>query len=351
MVNGINYFNKLQKAFVIAEAGVNHNGDVTRAFKMIEAAVSAGVDAIKFQTFKAEKLVSSSAAMAKYQKNNLGVETSQLEMIRNLELSFDDFVELKTYCDAKGIVFLSTPFDEESADFLAEIVPIFKIGSGEITNSRFLKHIAQNKKTIILSTGMSNLGEIESALAVIYSEGTSDIALLHCTTNYPCPFNEVNLRAMLTIGEAFKLPIGYSDHTLGIEIPIAAVAMGAKIIEKHFTLDRQLPGPDHKASLEPEEMAAMVRSIRNIEAALGDGIKRPNASEYETMMVARKSLVASRFMKAGEAVTIDDIEIKRPGDGINPFLMPIIVGKKLIKDISKDSLFTWEHFMGVDVDK
>jgi len=345
-VNGINYFDKFQKVFVIAEAGVNHNGDVKKAFEMIEAAVNSGVDAIKFQTFKAEKLVSGIADMASYQKENIGRDISQLQMIRKLELSFDDFVELKAYCDRQGIMFLSTPFDEVSADFLTEMVPMFKIGSGEITNIPFLKRIAQKKKPIILSTGMSSLSEIETALSAMYCEGASDISLLHCTTNYPCPFNEVNLRAMLTIGEAFKLPIGYSDHTLGIEIPVAAVAMGAKIIEKHFTLDRQLPGPDHKASLEPEELTAMVKSIRNVEAALGDGIKRPNPSELETMIAARKSLVASKDLEKDQLLRPEDVCIKRPGNGLQPSLMSIVVGKKLRKCVKKDELFTWEHFMG-----
>ena len=345
-MNGIDYFNKLQKAFVIAEAGVNHNGDLKKAFEMIEAAVNAGVDAIKFQTFKAEKLVSGIADMASYQKHNLGSDMSQLEMIRKLELSFDDFAELKAYCDRQGIMFLSTPFDEVSADFLTEMVPMFKIGSGEITNIPFLKHIAQKKKPIILSTGMSSLSDIETALSAMHCEGASDISLLHCTTNYPCPFNEVNLRAMLTIGQAFKLPIGYSDHTLGIEVPVAAVALGAKIVEKHFTLDRQLPGPDHKASLEPEELAAMVKSIRNVEAALGDGIKRPNPSELETMIAARKSLVASKDLEKDQLLRPEDVCIKRPGNGLQPSLMAIVVGKKLRKCVKKDELFTWEHFMG-----
>ena len=345
-MNGINYFDKFQKVFVIAEAGVNHNGDVKKAFEMIEAAVNSGVDAIKFQTFKAEKLVSGIADMASYQKENIGRDISQLQMIRKLELSFDDFAELKAYCDRQGIMFLSTPFDEVSADFLTEMVPMFKIGSGEITNIPFLKRIALKKKPIILSTGMSSLSEIEIALSAMYCEGASDISLLHCTTNYPCPFNEVNLRAMLTIGEAFKLPIGYSDHTLGTEIPVAAVAMGAKIIEKHFTLDRQLSGPDHKASLEPEELTAMVKSIRNVEAALGDGIKRPNPSELETMIAARKSLVASKDLEKNQLLRPEDVCIKRPGNGLQPSLMSIVVGKKLRKCVRKDELFTWEHFMG-----
>lgn len=345
-MNGINYFNNLEKVFVIAEAGVNHNGDLAMAFEMIEAAVNVGVDAIKFQTFRAEKLVSGFADMASYQKENVGSDISQLDMIRKLELSFEAFLEIKAYCDRRGIVFLSTPFDEESADFLNEIVPVFKIGSGEITNIPFLKHIAGKKKPIILSTGMSNLSEIETALSAMNCMGASDIALLHCTTNYPCPFDEVNLKAMLTISEAFKLPVGYSDHTLGIEIPIAAVAMGAKIIEKHFTLDRQLPGPDHKASLEPEELALMVNGIRNVEAALGDGIKRPNTSECETMVAARKSLVASRDIERNQLLRSEDVCIKRPGDGLQPSLKDVIVGKKLRRSVRKDELFTWEHFMG-----
>lgn len=349
-MNGTGYFDSLDRVYVIAEAGVNHNGEMTKAIKLIEMAKKAGADAVKFQTFKSEKVISRNAKMAIYQKKNIGKETSQIEMVKKLELSYDEFISLKNYCDKIGIVFLSTPFDNDSVDFLSEIVPFFKIGSGELTNLPFLAHVASNKKPILLSTGMSKLGEVEKALEIIECSGNDNIALLHCTTNYPCPYEEVNLRAMLTLGAAFKIPVGYSDHTLGIEIPIAAVAMGAKIIEKHFTLDRQLPGPDHKASLEPAEMALMVRSIRNVEAALGNGIKRPNASEFETMTVARKSLVALRSMKAGEVVTVDDIAIKRPGDGLEPSFMQIIVGKKLIKAISQDSLFTWEHFMGVEND-
>lgn len=347
-MNGIGYFDSLDRVYVIAEAGVNHNGEMNKAIKLIEMAKKAGADAVKFQTFKSEKVISCNAKMAVYQKQNIGKETSQIEMVKELELSYDEFADLKDYCDKIGIVFLSTPFDNDSVDFLSEIVPFFKIGSGELTNLPFLCHVASKKKPILLSTGMSKLGEVEKALETI-KISNKDVALLHCTTNYPCPYEEVNLRAMSTLREAFKVPVGYSDHTLGIEIPLAAVAMGARIIEKHFTLDRRLPGPDHKASLEPNELSSMVKSIRNVEAALGDGIKKPNASEYETMTVARKSLVALRSMKAGEVVTVNDIAIKRPGDGLEPSLITIIVGKKLIKDISQDSLFTWEHFMGVGV--
>lgn len=332
--------------FIIAEAGVNHNGKLDLAFKLVDVAKEAGADAVKFQTFKTENVVAEKADMAEYQKRNVSKSKTQYEMIKELELSFDDFVKIKKYCDEKGILFLSSPFDHESIDFLEPLVPYYKIPSGEIVNYPYLEHIAYKRKPIIMSTGMASLGEVERALDVIYNTNSdAKVYLLHCTTNYPTPFEEVNLRAMLTLKEAFKLPVGYSDHTLGIEVPIAAVALGAVIIEKHFTLERNLPGPDHKASLEPEELKIMVRSIRNIEMALGDGVKRPNKSEESIRAVVRKSLVAARSISTGKIVGKDDIAVKRANEGLKPEFMYIILGKRLRKPIRKGEAFTWEHFM------
>ena len=333
------------RVFIIAEAGVNHNGDIRLAYKLVDAAKEAGADAVKFQTFKAENVVSKLADKAEYQKKATGSDKSQSEMIKKLELSFNDFVKLKKYCDKKGIMFLSTPFDHQSIDFLYNLIDIYKIPSGEITNYPYLKHIASKNKPIIMSTGMANLGEIEEAINTIKSVNSkAEISLLHCTTNYPTTYEEVNLKAMQTLAFAFKLPVGYSDHTLGIEVPIAAVAMGAKIIEKHFTLDKKLPGPDHKASLEPDELKEMVKAIRNIEMALGDGIKKPNKSEIEIMKVARRSLVATKDIRAGEVIKESDIAIKRPGTGIPPKFREIIIGMKLIRNIKQDEPFRWGDF-------
>jgi len=333
------------KVFIIAEAGVNHNGSLDLAYQLVDVAKEAGADAIKFQTFKAENVVSKLADKAEYQKKTTGSDKSQLEMIKKLELSFEDFVKLKKYCDKKEIMFLSTPFDYQSIDFLYDLVDIYKIPSGEIINYPYLKHIATKNKPLIMSTGMANLGEIEEAINIIRSVNSeAKISLLHCTTNYPTPYEEVNLKAIQTLAAAFKLPVGYSDHTLGIEVPIAAVARGAKIIEKHFTLDKKLPGPDHKASLEPSELKEMVKAIRNIEMALGDGIKKPNKSETEIMKVARRSLIATRDIRAGEIIKESDIAIKRPGTGILPKFKEIVIGMKLINDIRQDEPFRWENF-------
>jgi len=340
-MNGID----TSKVFLIAEAGVNYNGSLDLAYRLIDVAKDAGVDAVKFQTFKAENVVSKLADKAEYQKKTTGSDKSQLEMIKELEISFDDFVKLKKYCDKKGIMFLSTPFDHQSIDFLYNLVDIYKIPSGEIINYPYLKHIAAKNKPIIMSTGMANLGEVEEAINIIRSVNSqAQISLLHCTTNYPTSYEEVNLKAMQTLAAAFQLPVGYSDHTLGIEVPVAAVAMGAKIIEKHFTLDKNLPGPDHKASLEPDELKEMVKAIRNIEKALGDGIKKPNISEIEIMKVARRSLIATRDIRAGEVIKESDIAIKRPGTGILPKFKEIVIGMKLINDIRQDEPFRWENF-------
>ncbi len=341
-MNGINIS---KRVFIIAEAGVNHNGRLDLAYQLIDVAKDVGADAVKFQTFKAENVVSRLADKAEYQKKTTGSNESQFEMIKKLEISFDDFIKLKKYCDEKEIIFLSTPFDHQSIDFLYDLIDIYKIPSGEIINHPYLKHIAAKNKPIIMSTGMANLGEVEEAINTIREINSKEkISLLHCTTNYPAPYEEVNLKAMQTLAVAFKLPVGYSDHTLGIEVPVAAVAMGAKIIEKHFTLDKKLSGPDHKASLEPSELREMVKAIRNIEMALGDGIKKPNKSEIEIMKIARRSLIATKDIRVGEIIEESDIAIKRPGTGILPKFKEIVIGMKLINDIRQDEPFRWENF-------
>ncbi len=327
--------------FVIAEAGVNHNGSLELAKKLIDIAQDAGADAVKFQTFKAEAVTSIHAKKAEYQLKTTNPEESQLDMIKKLELSYESFKELYDYSKKKGIIFMSTPFDIESARFLEDLgLEIFKIPSGEITNYPLLKEIGSYRKKIILSTGMADLGEIEDALDVLIESGTDrkDITVLHCNTEYPTPFEDVNLQAMLTIREAFKVDVGYSDHTPGIEIPIAASALGAKVIEKHFTLDRSLPGPDHKASLEPDELKAMIKAIRNIEKALGDGIKKPSKSEIKNIQIARKSIVAKRDIRKGEIFSQENLVTKRPGTGISPMRWTEILGKKAPKDFKKDEI-------------
>jgi N,N'-diacetyllegionaminate synthase len=324
-------------AFIIAEAGVNHNGDINIARKLVDEAIFAGVDAIKFQTFKTEKLVTGYADMAQYQKNNLGKVDSQFNMLKKLELSYEEFIELQAYCQHKGIMFLSTPFDFESADFLESIgMKAFKISSGDLTNIPLLEHIAKFNKPIILSSGMATLSEIEEAINAIYSLGNKEVAVLHCTSNYPAKLESVNLNAMNTIKNAFKIISGYSDHTEGITIPIAAVAMGGNIIEKHFTLDKSMEGPDHKASLNPLELKAMIVAIRDVEMALGTGIKRYNLSEVDTMKAARKSIVAARNIKVGESIEFLDLDYKRPGTGLPPKFYVDIVGKKANRDIKVD---------------
>ncbi len=325
--------------FIIAEAGVNHNGSLDLAKKLIDVAAEAGADAVKFQTFKAEKLVSKKAQKAEYQKQTTDAAESQYDMIKKLELDEPAHRELIRYCGEKKIRFLSTPFDHESIELLDALgMEIFKIPSGEITNLPYLRHIGGLGKEVILSTGMADLGEIEDALDLLVSSGTpkEKITILHATTEYPCPMDEVNLRAMGTIASAFGIRTGYSDHTRGIEVPIAAVAMGASVIEKHFTLDRTMEGPDHKASLEPDELCAMVAAIRNIEKALGEGIKKPSPSEAKNMAVARKSIVAARPIRAGEAFTSENIAIKRPGTGISPMRYDEIVGERAARDYEED---------------
>ncbi|MCY6353873.1 N-acetylneuraminate synthase [Clostridium sp. ZS2-4] len=328
--------------FIIAEAGVNHNGDINLAKKLVDMAVYAGVDAVKFQTFKSEKLVTGYAQMAKYQKDNIGAEDSQFNMLKKLELSYGEFKELKKYCEDKGIIFLSTPFDFESADFLNSIgIEAFKISSGDLTNIPLLEHIAEFNKPVILSSGMAVLGEIEEAVMALKNKGINDIAVLHCTSNYPAALESVNLKAMNTIKTAFNIIGGYSDHTEGITIPIAAAALGANIIEKHFTLDKSMEGPDHKASLEPEELKKMIEGIRNVEISLGSGIKMFSESEISTMQVARKSIVVCRDIKKGETIGLEDLDYKRPGNGLSPKYYKDLIGKKAAKNINKDEQITF----------
>ncbi len=325
--------------FIIAEVGVNHNGDLNLAKKLVDAAKGAGANCVKFQTFVAQKIVAKYAAKAEYQKKQTTSNESQRDMLQKLELSFDDFIELNDYCKQKGIIFMSTAFDFESVEFLDSLeMSTWKIPSGEITNLPYLIKIAKLGKPIILSTGMSTMEDIFNAIEVLKENGAQDITVLHCTTEYPTPFNDVNLRAMLTIRDRFSVKIGYSDHTNGIEVPIAAVALGATVIEKHFTLDKNMDGPDHKASLEPYELKAMVESIRNIELALGDGIKKPAASEIKNIAIARKSIVAKRPIKAGELFTEDNLTVKRPGNGITPMKWFDVIGQAAKKDFVEDEL-------------
>jgi len=332
----------MNKTFIIAEAGVNHNGSLKLAKKMIDAAVVAGADAVKFQTFKAEKVISRYAPKAEYQKKTTTADESQLEMIKKLEMDAAAHRVLIDYCKKKNIRFLSTPFDLESIDLLNELgLNIFKIPSGEITNLPYLRKIGALKKEIILSTGMADLGEIEDALDVLTGAGTKlkDITVLHCNTEYPTPMQDVNLNAMQTIKSAFPgIRVGYSDHTEGIEVSIAAVAMGATIIEKHFTLDKNMTGPDHKASLEPDELTAMVKAIRNIETALGNGIKKPSPSELKNKPIARKSIVAARNIRKGEPFTEENLTVKRPGTGISPMRWDEIIGQVAQKNYIEDEL-------------
>jgi len=330
-----------EKVFIIAEAGVNHNGSIDMAKKLIDVAAEAGADAVKFQTFKTDKTVSRKAQKADYQKNTTDAGESQYDMVKKLELDVSTHKELMSYCLEKNIMFLSTPFDHDSIDLLDELgLKIFKIPSGEITNLPYLRHIGKLNKEIIMSTGMADIGEIEDALDILVNAGTdkNNITVLHCNTEYPTPMTDVNLRAMQTIANTFKIRTGYSDHTLGIEVPVAAVALGAKVIEKHFTLDKTLPGPDHQASLEPQELKLMIESIRNIEKALEDGIKKPSKSETPNKTIVRKSIVAKKAIKKGEILSEDNLSIKRPGNGISPMRWDEIIGTIAQKDYEEDEL-------------
>ena len=327
------------KIYIIAEAGVNHNGSFVLAKKLALVAKEAGADAVKFQTFKAEKLVTKGAAKAEYQVENTGNDDSQYSMLKKLELSYDEFVQLKEYCDEIGIEFLSTPFDLDSLEFLDRLgIKLFKIPSGEITNYPYLVKIAETGKPVILSTGMSTMREVKEAVEVLKEHGTKDISLLHCTTEYPAPVEAINLRAMQTMRNILGLSVGYSDHTEGTEIPVAVVAMGAEIIEKHFTLDKTMEGPDHKASLNPEELKAMVRGIRNVEKALGNGEKKPSVSESKNIAIARKSIVAKTDIKKGEIFTEDNLTVKRPGNGISPMKWENVLGQAAKQDFKEDEL-------------
>lgn len=330
--------------FIIAEAGVNHNGSIDLALRLIDAAKASGADAVKFQTFRADLLATRSAHKAPYQERTTSDAESQFEMLQRLELDAAAHQRLIDHCRQVEIQFLSSPFDVQSADLLATLnVPLYKVPSGEITNLPFLQHLARKGRPLILSTGMSTLGEVEEAVQVLQAAGATQMTLLHCVTEYPAPYAEVNLRAMQTLKSAFGLPVGYSDHTPGIDIAIAAVALGAEVIEKHFTLDRSLPGPDHAASLEPDELQQMVAAIRHVEAALGTGLKAPAPCELPNLTVARKSVVAARALPKGHLLAIGDLDIKRPGNGLAPKLLPALIGRTLRAGVAKDEIINWNH--------
>lgn len=329
----------MEHVYIIAEAGVNHNGSLELAYMLCDAAKECGVDAVKFQTWKTEKIVSRDTATADYQAENTGNhDQSQFEMLKKLELSYDDFKDIQDYCKKIGIDFLSTPDEEDSLAFLMGDLnlPIIKVGSGEVTNIPYLRKIGNYGKPVILSTGMSTLAQVAVAYDSLMEAGAKSVTLLHCTTNYPCPFPEVNLSAMKTLRDAFHCPVGYSDHTLGISIPIAAVAMGAEVIEKHFTLDKHMAGPDHKASLDPKELKEMVTSIRQVEVAMGDGIKRPNPSEQKISKVVQKSIIASRPISKGEILSEENLTVKRLGYGLSATYWDVVVGLTADCDYKED---------------
>jgi N-acetylneuraminate synthase len=331
--------------FVIGEAGVNHNGDLDLALKLVDVAATADASAVKFQTFNAAKLASRNAPMAKYQIQNVGAELPQYDMLRPLELTREMHVALSEKSRLTGVLFLSTPFDEESVDLLDDLgMPAFKIGSGDLTNLPLLRHIARKGKPMIVSTGMSRLGEVETALQTIEAEGNDQVVLLHCVSSYPAHPADVNLRAMATMAAAFCVPVGYSDHTIGIEVALAAAALGAAVIEKHITLDRTLPGPDHVVSLEPADFSAMIRGIRCVESALGDGRKRPTEAERNTAVVARRSIVAANDLRQGTTLALEHIVIQRPGTGLEPAMLPHLMGRRLRVDVAAGSLLSWEMF-------
>lgn len=329
--------------FIIAEAGVNHNGDINLAKRLVDMAKECGADAIKFQTFKAEESTGTFAEKAQYQKDNDKTQESQLEMIKKLELPFEDFKEIQDYCNGKGIIFISTPDGIESLNYLVKLdIPIIKVGSTEVTNVDFLTEIAKTGKPIILSTGMSTLGEVEKALNILYDAGNKNVKLMHCTTDYPTAVEDVNLLAMITLRDSFKIPVGLSDHTLGFEAAVAATAFGAQFIEKHITLDRNMKGPDHKASMPPQDFKEYVKHIRNTEKLLGDGIKRPTEKEKLIMTQARRSILAACDLKKGTIIEKDMLTYKRPGNGINPELSYLLIGRELKRDLSKDEVIQWK---------
>lgn len=338
----------MTKTIIIAEAGVNHNGDFEKAKELVQVAAQAGADYVKFQTFKADKITSKSAKKAAYQTKNVNDgDNSQYAMLKKLEMPHEWHIQLKEYANELGIQFLSTAFDHESIDYLDELEqPFFKIPSGEITNKPYLQHIASKGKPVILSTGMATMEEIGAALDVLEESGLGrkDVSVLHCNTEYPTPMEDVNLKAMLHIKREFDVKVGYSDHTLGIEVPIATVALGAEIIEKHFTLDRSLPGPDHAASLEPDELKAMVQAIRNVEKALeGNGIKEPSKSEQKNTAIARKSIHLRNDVKKGTQLIAEDLIMRRPGDGISPMNIDQVLGKIVRLDLQEDTKLEWSH--------
>ncbi|MBR1629448.1 MAG: N-acetylneuraminate synthase [Lachnospiraceae bacterium] len=330
----------MNRTFIIAEAGVNHNGDLPTALEMVRVAKECGVDAVKFQTFQVDELVSENAAMADYQKKNLASEhtNSQKEMLSRLALEDSDFGKIADFCGEIGIRFLSTPFDVESIHFLSPMQDLWKIPSGSVTDYPYLVEVAKTGKEIILSTGMCTMDEVHEAWDVLKKNGCGEITLLHCTTEYPAPLETVNLKAMHTLQDEFGCPVGYSDHTKGIEVPIAAVAMGATVIEKHFTLDRNMEGPDHAASLEPKELKAMVDAIRSVETAIGDGRKNPSEAELKNRIAARKSIVAKCDIACGDILSEENLTTKRPGNGISPMLWNEVIGKKAIRDFKMDEL-------------
>lgn len=325
--------------YIIAEAGVNHNGNLEMAYQLVDEAKKAGADCVKFQTFRSENLVAPFASMAAYQKQNIQTEDTQLQMLRKLELSYENFRALKTHCEKVGIVFLSTPFDLDSLRFLDELgVPFWKIPSGEITNLPYLEAIGRTGRPVVMSTGMAGIEDVRMAVNALKASGSCDIILLHCNTEYPTPFEDVNLRAMDTLHQTFGVPVGFSDHTQGVEAVVAAVAMGAKVVEKHFTLDKTLPGPDHKASLDPQELAMMVRMIRHVEQALGTGEKKPTPSERKNMEVARKSIVAATYIAKGQIIKEEMLAAKRPGTGISPMRWYEIIGTPAMRDFNENEM-------------
>jgi len=328
----------MDHVLIIAEAGVNHNGSLELAYKMVDEAKKAGADVVKFQTARAENVISKSARKAEYQKETTGADESQLEMVRRIMLPYEDFPPLKAYCDKVGIRFLTTPFDVESIHAVSSLVDTWKVPSGEITNLPYLIEIARMGKPVILSTGMSDLEEIRKAVRLLEEYGAGRICLLHCNTQYPTPYEDVNLRAMETLHREFGMEVGYSDHTPGIEVPIAAAAMGARVIEKHFTLDRAMEGPDHRASLEPHELKAMVHAIRNIEKALGTGEKKASPSEIPNREIARKSIVAKEPIAKGTILTEKNMTAKRPGSGISPMRWFEVLGTRAVRDFEEDEL-------------
>jgi len=332
-------------AFLIAEAGVNHNGDLNLALQLVDAAAAAGVDAVKFQTFDATRVVSPVAPQAEYQRTNTGTQESQLEMVRRLELSPEEFATVRQRCLDQGVLFLSTPFDEGSADLLEDLgVPGFKVGSGDLTNHRFLVFLAAKGRPLLVSTGMASLEEVEAAVAAIRAAGNPPICLFHCVSNYPADPVDCNLKAMATLRERFCCPVGWSDHTLGSHVACAAVALGAELIEKHFTLDRSMPGPDHRASLEPGELRDLVRQIRDVEDALGDGLKAPRDSERNTADVARRSLHASRNIQAEHRILAGDLVVLRPGTGISAERIDDVIGRRAVRDVSAGQMLSESDF-------